>query len=73
VAQLGNGLSASCLDALDHLKTLAFPAIEERIQQSRAVVKAPVEAAPGDAKGTCQRLDPNGVRATSTPTAGEAY
>ena len=62
--QLGPGVPALALDALDHLvDAQPLPRVEHLLEQRAAVVEVPVEAALGDAERLRQRLDPDGVRA----------
>src|SRR5215510_1406377 len=62
--QLGPGVPALVLDALDHLvDARLLPRVEYLLEQRAPVVEVPVEAAPGDAERFRERLDPDGVRA----------
>ena len=62
--QLGPGVPALALDALDHLVDAhPLPRVEHLLEQRAPVVEVPVEAALGDAERPRQRLDPDGVRA----------
>src|SRR6266542_3716819 len=62
--QLGPGVPALALDALDHLVDAhPLPRVEYLLEKRAPVVEVPVEAAPGDAERPRQQLDPDGVRA----------
>jgi 2-oxoisovalerate dehydrogenase E1 component len=57
-------VAAVTLEPLEHLiGSRSLPGVEHRLEQRAPVGEVPVEAAPGDAEGLGERLDPYGVRA----------